>query len=148
MVPIHLSCMDIWGWGSSSKYSVAHNFQAMQPSTGSSHNVAFWKSVWNSPSIPKVNFFTWTLMHHKSLTGEKLSKRGFFGPFRCCFRFQAAETSTHIFVGCVSSHKVWAHFLRGLPIFVPSNSEPRSLFTNWQSRYPGFLSIIHEWRKI
>ena len=43
----------------------------------SSHTATFWKIVWNSPSIPKVNFFTWILMHKKALTGDNLSKRGF-----------------------------------------------------------------------
>ena len=74
LAPIHLSCKDVWGWGSSGNYTTAHGFKVMQHSTTSSHNADFWKSVWNSPSIPKVIFFTWTLMHQKVLTGENLSK--------------------------------------------------------------------------
>ena len=29
-----------------------------------------WKLVWNTPSVPKINFFIWTIMHQKLLTGE------------------------------------------------------------------------------
>ena len=89
MAPIHLSCKDSCGWGSSRSYFAPSGFLLLQSSTqissltsSSSLNAAFWKMVWNLPSIPKLNFFTWTLMHQKLLTGENLLKIGFLGPYR------------------------------------------------------------------
>ena len=36
------------------------------------------------------------------LTGENMSKRGFFGPFRCCLcNDDAVESFDHIFINCV-----------------------------------------------
>ena len=88
-------------------------------------------------------------MHQKILTGENLIKRGFFGPYRCCFCQQSKESTTHILVECVFAQKVWARVLRGMPIsFFPLFPEPVTLFKNWHSRYPGNLSSSHVWRKI
>ena len=94
------------------------------------HNVALWKLVWNMPNVPKINFFIWTIMHQKLLPGENLIKRGFFGPYRCCFCQQSKESTTHILVECVFAQKVWALVLRGLPIsfFFPLFAEPVTLF--------------------
>ena len=39
-----------------------------------------------------------------------------------------------------------AQFMRGLSYSL--NSDPIILFKNWQSRYPGSLSISQEWRQI
>ena len=99
----------------------------------SSHSAKFWKYVWQSPSIPNIIFFTWILMHQRALTRENLLKRGFFGPFRCCFCKQAAETFKHIFVGCEFTQKAWAFLLTGLSVSTPSNNEPVNLFANWQN---------------
>ena len=116
LTPIYRTRKDSWGWGIFGVYSIANGFkqlQSTQPcSLGSSgsHNAALWKMVWNLPSIPKFNFFNWTIMHQKILTGENLVERGFFGPFRCCFCHQVVEFIAHIFVDCVFAQKVWALF--------------------------------------
>ena len=82
---IHSSCKGVWGWGSAGIYLAAFKYQSLQTNHIFAHNPNFWKTVWQSPSIPKVNFFTWILMHQRALTSENLLKIGFFGPFRCCF---------------------------------------------------------------
>ena len=142
MAPIHLSCKDTWGWGSSGVYSAASGFKAIQtssqtslPPSFGSLNAACWKMVMNSPIIPKVNIFTWTIMHQKVLTGENLLKQGFLGPYRCRFCLQSTETSAHIFVGCVFAQEVWEHFMCGFPSCVPLNSDPAIIFKRWHSRY-------------
>ena len=61
--PIHSSCRDAWGWGPTGSYSAAIGYNAILNYPPSTHNAKFWKHVWQSPSIPKVNFFTWILMH-------------------------------------------------------------------------------------
>ena len=88
-------------------------------------------------------------MHKKLLTGENLLRRGFSGPFICCFCHRAAESSAHIFGECGFAQKVWALVMSGLAYsFDPDNAEPVMFFRNWQLRYPGTLPSSHEWRKI
>ena len=87
-------------------------------------------------------------MHQRALIGENMSKRGFFGPFRCCFCKQATETLEHIFVGCDFTQKAWALLLSGMPVSTPSNNEPVNIFANWQNRYPRIFSTSHDWQKI
>ena len=77
IAPIHSSCKDAWGWGSSGIYSAAVGYKSLHDYPPSPHNAKFWKQVWKSPSIPKVNFFTWILMHQRALIGENLLKRCF-----------------------------------------------------------------------
>ena len=85
----------------------------------------------------------------ETLNWRKLVKKGFFGPFRCCFCHHVAESLAHIFVECDFAQKVWAIVLHGLPYsFFPLNVEPVTLFKNWQSRYPDVLPSSHAWRKI
>ena len=152
LAPIHHDCKDTWGWGINGSYSIAIGFNQLysaQPGSPCTHNRALWKMVWNMPSVPKITFFIWTIMHQKILIGENLIKRGFFGPYRCCFCQQSDESTAHILVECIFAQKVWVVVLRGLPIsFFPLSAELVTLFKNWQSRYPGTLSSSHVWRKI
>ena len=101
-----------------------------QPKSSSVHCTSLWKTMWQSPNIPKVNFFIWTLKHQKVLTSENLIKRRFYGPFGCCFCKQAKESSDYIFLGCEFAQKAWSHLLSGLSSSVPSNFEPDNLFAN------------------
>ena len=112
------------------------------------HPVHFWKSVWSSPRVPKVKFFTWLIMHRKALTGENLEKRGFYGPFRCCFFHHVAETSDHLLFDCVFTQQAWVLILKGLLVSSPKNIEIVNLFLNWKSRYPRNDSISPGWSKI
>ena len=59
-----------------------------------------WKKVWHPDSIPKVNIFTWILMHNKLLTAENLRKTGIIGPSRCAMCNMDKETTSHIFLQC------------------------------------------------
>ena len=66
-----------------------------------------WKKVWHLDSIPKVNSFTWILLHNKLLTAENLRKRGIMGPSRCALCNLDEETTNHIFLQCKISLLVW-----------------------------------------
>ena len=144
--PIHSSCKDVWGWGPTGSYSVAIGYNVILNYPSTTHNAKFWKHVWQSPRILKVIFFTWILRHQRALTGENLIKRGFFGPFWCCFCKQASESSAHIFVNCWYTQKAWAFLLLGLPVSIPYNEDLVNLFANWQNRYPKISSSSRDWR--
>ena len=103
--PLHLLSRDKWGWGKSGFYSVAQGYNALQPPQASKETTTLWKQVWDPLGLPKVNFFSWVLMHGKILTGENLAKRGFIGAHRypmCC---QALEMMDHLFVDRPSRKK-------------------------------------------
>jgi len=80
--------------------------------------------------LPKVNFFTWLLMHKNALTGENINKRGFHGPFRYCLCTSAIETSDHLLVDCVFTQKVWKMVLHGLSIPTASQISVVTLYTS------------------
>ena len=136
--PIHRTWKETWDWRFFGFHSTTNYFKQIQFSSqiysttsSGSHNVAIWKMVWNIHTIAQINSFIWTIMHHKILTGEKILKKGFFGPFRFYFCHQATESSAHIFVECDFAQKFWAIVLRGLPYsFFPLNVEPVTLFKN------------------
>jgi ribonuclease HI len=137
--PVHMNEKDKWGWGPTGSYSTAKGYAMLQSQKDRPPPAKIWKDVWDSTAIPKVNFFFWTLMHKKVLTGENLMKRHIAGPHRCALCKEAMETSDHLFVDCQFANKVWFLTLQGLNVVVPSNISVVDLFTNWKDRYPSLL---------
>eukprot|EP00253_Pinus_taeda_P020773 PITA_20773 len=106
--PVHKDEEDTWGWGQTGVYSAKQGYLQMQSKKDSVHPEGVWKQIWESFSIPKINFFFWTLFQNKILTGENLCKRNIAGPHRCVFCKKALETSVHIFLEYESLwFKVW-----------------------------------------
>lgn len=89
--------------------------------------------------IPKVNFFTWLLIHRKVLTGENLAHRGIIGPHWCILCRSASENVNHLFVSCIFAQSVWVVVLHGLYAPAPLQCTVVELFSTWTSRYPRAL---------
>ena len=119
--PCRHSSKDKWGWGTTGIYTIAQGFSSLQATHPSLLTPKLWKSIWSPFCIPKVNFFTWLLMHKKALIGENLNKRWFHGPFRCYLCTSAIETSNHLLVDCVFTQEVWKMVLYRLSIPIPSH---------------------------
>jgi len=66
-----------------------------------------WRIVWKSEALPKIKFFTWTLLKGKILTAENLQKRGINGPSYCPNCCGAEETMHHLFVDCPYAVDCW-----------------------------------------
>jgi hypothetical protein len=146
--PLHLLSRDKWGWGKSGFYSVAQVYNALQPPQASKETTTLWKQVWDPLGLPKVNFFSWVLMHRKILTGENLAKRGFIGPHRypmCC---QALEMMDHLFIDCPFAQEVWKISLQGLNATAPRQISVVELFSSWKERYPQEIQSNPTWRII
>jgi len=94
--PVNRFIKDRWGWGKTGVYTTTTGYRALQVTRNTSHTPAFWKRVWDHLSIPKVNFFFWTLMHNQILTGDNLEKRNIVGPHRCVLCNNNSETSQHL----------------------------------------------------
>ena len=73
-------------------------------------------------------------MHKKVLTGDKLVKRGFHGPFICRFCLSATETEDHLFLNCDFTQAVWNFVLDGLTVAAPSQSAIIPLYASWHER--------------
>ena len=124
------------GLGPLWKYSSTQGFSELQIPLASSLSPVIWKSFWSSYCLPKVNFFTWLLMHKRVLKGENLSKHGFHRPFWCFLCNDVIETSDHIFIDCAFSQLVWELVLNGLSASAPFQISAVSLFASWLDRIP------------
>eukprot|EP00253_Pinus_taeda_P004292 PITA_04292 len=146
--PIHRSMQDRWGWGRSGEYTAAEGYKAFQASGNSNHSPALWNSIWDPAALPKVNFFAWTLIHNKILTGDNLNKRSFAGPHWCALCRCNAETSQHLFIDCQFAKDVWGFSLQDLHISSPAQTSIPDLFAEWNHRYPRHIPQKSIWHKI
>jgi hypothetical protein len=134
--PVHLLSRDKWGWGKFGFYSVAQGYIIVHPPQAPNETTTLWKQVWDPLDLPKVNFFSWVLMHKKILTCENLEKRGFIDPHRCPMCFHALETMDHLFVNCPFTQEVWKISLQGLNAIALRQISVVDLFSLWKARYP------------
>eukprot|EP00253_Pinus_taeda_P018086 PITA_18086 len=146
--PVHKNEEDTWGWGQTGVYSAKQGYLQMQSKKDSVHPEGVWKQIWECFSIPKINFFFWTLFQNKILTGENLCKRNIAGPHRCVFCKKALETSAHIFLECEYAQKTWTSFLAGLNIRSPANCSITEMFLSWKARYPHSIAAKSLWSKV
>eukprot|EP00253_Pinus_taeda_P028787 PITA_28787 len=145
---VHKNEEDTWGWGQTGVYSAKQGYLQMQSKKDSVHPEGVWKQIWDCFSIPKINFFFWTLFQNKILTGENLCKRNITGPHRCVFCKKALETSAHIFLECEYAQKTWTSFLAGLNIRSPANCSITEMFLSWKARYLHSIAAKSLWSKV
>jgi hypothetical protein len=146
--PVNRSMKDRWGWGKTGVYTTAEGYNLLQASRNNSQTPAFWKDVWEPLAIPKVNFFFWTLVHNKILTGDNLEKRNIVGPHRCALCNNNAETTQHLFIDCNYAKEVWGLMLQDFQITIPPQNLVAELFASWNRIYPQRIPPKSFWRKI
>jgi ribonuclease HI/exonuclease III len=139
---------DSWAWGLSGTYTTAAGYKALQNTKDNSHPPAFWKLVWDNLALPKVNFFFWTLVQNKLLTGDNLEKRKIAGPHRCELCRSNSETAQHLFLECNFAKEVWRLSLLDLQIPAFPQSTVAALFASWNNIYPQGIPTKSFWRKI
>ena len=120
----------------------------LQPQRDKSLPARFWMEVWNSTALPKVNFFFWTLVHNKQLTGDNLQKRKIAGPHRCVLCCNNSETAQHLFMECSFAEEVWVLTLQELQISAPLQNSIADLFASWSQHYPHRIPSKSFWRRI
>eukprot|EP00253_Pinus_taeda_P022123 PITA_22123 len=82
--PLKASVKDKRGWGSvTGSYSASEGYKSIMAIPNVPPNPAQWKFIWDSPSLPKIDFFCWTLAHNNILTRDNLRRRGMEGPSWC-----------------------------------------------------------------
>ena len=98
LAPLGKNIKDKRGWGmSSGKYTAAEGYQNFTANYNVPGNPEIWNYLWNCRTIPKIEMFSWTLMHGRVLTGENLEKMGIAGPFCCPLCAVDAENISHVF---------------------------------------------------
>ena len=100
-------------------------------------NSSKWKNVWSHDSLPKVNFFIWTLVPEKILTGENLMKRGFHDPFKCPLFQSSQDNIHHLFWNRPFSQTVWKIAYGDLSRKIRWPSTPNPSLGNWDKYYQG-----------
>lgn len=136
------------GLGANRKLHTAAAYNALQPTRNSSQTPEFWKKVWEPLALPKVNFFFWTLVHNKLLTGDNLEKKSITGPHRCVLCRNNIETAKHLFMECMFAKEVWGLILHELQISVPPFNSVADLFASWTQCYPNKIPSKSFWRKV
>jgi len=146
--PEHRHIRDSWAWGTTGTYTTAAGYKALQSTRNNSHAPTFWKAVWDNLALPKVNFFFWTLVHNKLLTGNNLEKRNIAGPHRCELCRSHSETTQHLFLECKFAKETWEHALLDLQIPTFPQSTVAELFDSWNNIYAHSIPYKSFWKKI
>eukprot|EP00253_Pinus_taeda_P028484 PITA_28484 len=146
--PMHKDKEDSWGWGKTGVYTAKQGYLQMQGKKNSPHPETVWNQIWENFSIPKINFFCWTLFHNKILTGDNLCRRNIAGPHRCALCKNALETSVHMFIDCEYAQKAWTSFLTGLNVRPPAHCMIIDMFSSWKARYPYNIIDKSLWHKV
>jgi ribonuclease HI/exonuclease III len=146
--PENRNLRDSWAWGLTGTYTTAAGYKALQNTKDNSHPPAFWKLVWDNLALPKVNFFFWTVVQNKLLTGDNLEKRKIAGPHRCELCRSNSETAQHLFLECNFAKEVWRLSLLDLQIPAFPRSTVAAWFASWNNIYPHCIPTKSFWRKI
>lgn len=139
--PVKASSKDKRGWGSvTGSYSASEGYKSISAIPNVPPNPAQWHFIWGSPSLPKIDFFCWTLAHNSILTRDNLRRRGMEGPSWCNLCKSEEETADHLFLTCSFALEVW----KGVLMLNADNFDlPRNiqnLFQSWSKLSPYDLS--------
>eukprot|EP00253_Pinus_taeda_P007428 PITA_07428 len=111
--PIKASAKGKRGWGShSGKFTVAEGYKSRTMIPNVPPDPAQWRFIWAFPSLPKINFFCWTLAHNSILTRDTLRKRGMEGLSRCPLCMSEEESANHLLLLYPFARDVWRGVLR------------------------------------
>eukprot|EP00253_Pinus_taeda_P021837 PITA_21837 len=121
-------------------YSISECYKSITAIPNVPPNPAQWKFIWDSPSLPKIDFFYWTLTHNSILTRDNLHRHGMEGPSWCNLCKSEEETADHLFLSYPFALEVWKGVLTlnsdnfDLPRNIPN------LFQTWSKLSPFGLS--------
>ena len=123
------------GYGS---YSAAVGYAAILETPWVPPNLALWKTLWNFPSIPKIDIFIWTLLHNSIMTSNNLKRKGWEGPSCYSLCNHAEETAEHLFISCEFTKEVWRIMIGSTTERLPNSV--MEIISNWNFLSPFNLS--------
>ena len=115
-------------------------------------NPEVWNHNWLTRTLPKIDVFTWTLLHLRLLTGENLERRGIAGPFRCPLCVVNTETITNLFFNCPYSVSIWNEVIITKDDGFSWTGNNQDFFIHWDRMYKGELGGKNDvracWQKL
>ena len=102
-------------------------------------NPTIWKRLWDKKTLPKIDIFSWMLVHGMIRTEENIEMRGFVGPFRCPLCSEHNETIQHLFFECSYASNVWKQMKIPWLEAIQLLSKIQQCFINWEKAYNGDL---------
>eukprot|EP00253_Pinus_taeda_P024197 PITA_24197 len=125
---------DILRWGNSMKdsFTTKEAYFLTSSQTGNEENPD-WKIIWERNWWPKVSIFIWLASKNKILTWDRIQKKGFNGPSRCCLCNTDGETINHLLINFPFAKTLWMNTKRtfGKPENAPSE----------------FNEVVFQWNK-
>jgi hypothetical protein len=101
----------------------------------------WFKAIWKLKIPTKLICFMWMCLKDCILTGTNYQKRGGIGPTTCNLCLKNEETTTHLFVGCPITQKIWTEILNFLKI--DSNWNYPSVEENLKNWFLQFPKLRH-----
>jgi len=103
----------VWKWSSMARYSVSSTYRAF---FAGSTRLLGDKELWHTKAPPRVKLFFWLALHRRLWTSERRKRHGLQDNETCALCDQAAETGSHLFIGCMFSRQVWFKLLEPLQL--------------------------------
>ena len=140
IAPISKISKDRRGWGDrNGNYSTAEGYNVFAATYNVPANPRIWNHNWNNKTFPKIDVFTWTLIHQRLLTGENMERRGIAGPFRCPLCAANPESISHLFFNCSYSISIWKEVIIKEEDGFSWNGNNQEFFIHWDRMYKGEL---------
>eukprot|EP00253_Pinus_taeda_P011292 PITA_11292 len=95
-----------WGYSMKGSFTVKEAYYLSDTQATDEENLE-WKTIWGSKWWSKVSLFIWLVAKNKILTWDRIQKKGFSGPSRCCLCKNAEENRNHLLINCSFTKKVW-----------------------------------------
>ncbi|XP_059076545.1 uncharacterized protein LOC131875863 [Cryptomeria japonica] len=89
------------------------------------------KICWNNACLPKAGAFSWLAGNNCILTGDRLKRMGFAGPFRCVLCKKEEEDVDHLLLGCEFVQEAWRFKLQRLSWKESLAGNPRDWLESW-----------------
>eukprot|EP00253_Pinus_taeda_P026017 PITA_26017 len=137
---------DILRWGNSMKgsFTTKEAYFLTFSQTGNEENPD-WKIIWERNWGPKVSIFIWLASKNKILTWDRIQKKGFNGPSRCCLCNSDGETRNHLLINCPFAKTLWMNTKRtfGKPENAPT--EFNEVVFQWNKEIFQCKVVIRSW---
>eukprot|EP00253_Pinus_taeda_P014954 PITA_14954 len=123
---------DILRWGNSMKgsFTTKEAYFLTSSQTGNEENPD-WKIIWERNWWPKVSIFIWLASENKILTWDRIKKKGFNGPSRCCLCNSDGETRNHLLINCPFAKTLWMNTKRTFGKLENAPSEFNEVVFQW-----------------
>eukprot|EP00253_Pinus_taeda_P003073 PITA_03073 len=125
---------DILRWGNSMKgsFTTKEAYFLTSKESGNVENPN-WRVVWERNWWPKVSIFIWLASKNKILTWDRIQKKGFIGPSRCCLCNSEWGSRDHLLLHCPFAKTLWINIKR---YFGKLENAPRE-----------FNDVVFQWNK-